>query len=147
MLEIKPVSYSEILDAPNSAELLDAYAKDCVMPDYNPQRQIYAAMENSGALHCFGAYVHRTLIGFVSVITGVMPHNGKRMATIESLFALPSHRKLGTGDALLCAVEKFAVEGKYVALIYTARAGSSLEVVLSRRSGCKESHTMFTRWL
>jgi GNAT superfamily N-acetyltransferase len=147
MLEIKPVSYSEILDAPNAAELLQEYSKDCVMPDYNPQRQMYAALENSGALHCFGAYADGILVGFVSVITGVMPHNGKLMATIESLFALPSHRKLGTGDALLSAVEKFAVEGKYVALIYTARAGSILEVVLSRRPGCKESHTMFTRWL
>ena len=147
MLEIKRISCEDIFYAPNSAELLDAYSKDCVMPDYNPQRQMYAALENSGALHCFGAYSDDILVGFVSVITGVMPHNGKRMATIESLFALPSHRKLGTGDALLSAVERFASEEKYVVLLYTARVGSPLEVVLSRRPGCKASHTMFTRWL
>ena len=147
MLEIKPVSYSEILDDPNSAELLHAYSKDCVMPDYDPQRQMYAALENSGALHCFGAYLEDTLVGFASVITGVMPHNGKRMATIESLFALPSHRKYGIGDALLSAVEVLALKEGCVALLYTARVGSPLEVVLSRRPGCKESHTMFTRWL
>jgi GNAT superfamily N-acetyltransferase len=147
MLEIKRISCEDIFYASNSAELLDAYSKDCVMPDYNPQRQMYATLENSGALHCFGAYSDGILVGFVSVITGVMPHNGKRMATIESLFALPSHRKLGTGDALMSAVEKFASEEKYVVLLYTARVGSPLEVVLSRRPGCKASHTMFTRWL
>jgi GNAT superfamily N-acetyltransferase len=147
MLEIKPVSYADILDAPNSAELLDAYSKDCVMPDYNPQRQIYAAMENSGALHCFGAYSDDVLVGFVSVVAGVMPHNGKRIATIESLFALPSHRKLGTADALLSTVESFSIRNGCVALLYTARVGSPLDVVLSHRPGCKASHTMFTRWL
>ena len=147
MLEIKPVSYSEILDAPNSAELLDAYAKDCVMPDYNPQRQIYQAMEKSGALYCFGAYVDDVLIGFVSVVTGVMPHNGKREATIESLFVLPSHRATGAASELMTTVEKVSAVTGCVALLYTARAGSPLEVVLSRRPGCKESHTMFTRWL
>lgn len=147
MLEIRPVSYAEILDAPNSTELLQAYAKDCVVPDYNPQRQIYAALENSGALYCFGAYVRRTLIGFVSVVIGVMPHNGKRTATIESLFVLPSHRATGAANELMTTVERVSAVTGCVALVYTARAGSSLEVVLSRRPGCKASHTMFTRWL
>jgi len=147
MLEIRPVSYAEILDATNSAELLDAYAKDCVVPDYNPQRQIYEAMENSGALYCFGAYVNDVLVGFVSVVAGVMPHNGKRTATIESLFVLPSHRATGAASELMTIVEKVSAVTGCVALVYTARVGSPLEVVLSRRPGCKSSHTMFTRWL
>jgi GNAT superfamily N-acetyltransferase len=147
MLEIKPVSYSEILDAPNSAELLDTYAKDCVMPDYNPQRQIYAAMEKAGAFHCFGAYVFGSLIGFISVITGVMPHNGKKMATIESLFVLPAYRTNGAEGALMSSVEGLASASGCVAFIYTARIGSSLEKILSRRRGCKATHTNFTRWL
>jgi GNAT superfamily N-acetyltransferase len=126
---------------------LDAYAKDCVMPDYAPQRQMYAAMENSGALHCFGAYANDVLVGFVSVVTDAMPHNGKRTATIESLFALPSHRKLGTGDALLSAAEAFAGVSGFNPLSYTARKGSALEKILSRRKGCMASHTMFTKWL
>ena len=147
MIDIKPVSYAEILDAPNATELLDAYSKDCMMPAHDPQRQMYEAMERSGSLKCFGAFYSGVLVGFVSVITGVMPHNGKRIATIESLFALPSHRQYGTGDALLSAVEVFALKEGCVALLYTARVGSPLEVVLSRRPGCKASHTMFTRWL
>jgi GNAT superfamily N-acetyltransferase len=147
MLEIKPVSYTEILDAPNSAELLDAYSKDCVMPDYAPQRQIYSAMEKAGSIYCFGAYVSGTLIGFVSVFAGVMPHNGKLLATIESLFVLPSHRATGAADALMAAVERVSKAAGCVNLLYTARVGSPLEVVLSRRPGCKKSHTTFTRWL
>jgi GNAT superfamily N-acetyltransferase len=147
MLEIRSVSYAEILDAPNSAELLDAYAKDCVMPDYNPQRQIYEALERSGSLRCFGAYMDDVLVGFVSVVTGVMPHNGKRTATIESLFVLPSHRATGAANELMTTVERVSKVTGCVALVYTARVGSPLELVLSRRPGCKESHTMFTRWL
>jgi hypothetical protein len=34
-----------------------------------------------------------------------------------------------------------------VALLYTARIGSRLDKILSRRAGCEPSHTVFTRWL
>lgn len=138
-----PTRYSEILA--NSA-LIERYAVECAV-EADPQPEIYAALDQVGVLKCFGAYTGAELAGFVSLLMNVMPHNGKRIATIESIFAVPEHRNLGTGDALLDAAEAFAAASGCAALIYTARVGSALEKVLSRRHGCEHSHAMFTRWL
>ncbi len=144
---IRRVSYSEILTAHNAQQLIDEYAAECSIPDHNPQAEIYAAMEKNGVLVCFGAYVAGDLVGFVSMLTAIMPHNGKRAATIESLFVLSAHRDSGAGNDLLAAAEYHAAWSMCVALLYTARIGSRLDKILSRRAGCEPSHTVFTRWL
>jgi hypothetical protein len=144
---IRRVSYSEILGALNARALISEYAAECSLADHDPQHQMYAAMEECGALQCFGAYVADELIGFASVVNAVMPHNGKRAATMESLFVLASCRDGCAGNDLLSAVEEYASGIGCGPLLYTARIGSRLEKVLSRRSGCLASHTVFTRWL
>lgn len=146
-VSIRRCSYSEILAAPNASELIDEYAAECSLPDHNPQAAMYAAMEQNGALVCFGAYVAGDLIGFVSMLTAIMPHNGKRAATIESLFVLSARRFTGAGDDLLVAAEQHAADLECVALLYTTRIGSRLEKILKHRAGCDASHTVFTRWL
>jgi GNAT superfamily N-acetyltransferase len=144
---IRRVSYSEIFGAPNGQKLIDEYAAECSVPDADPQIGMYAAMEQSGALQCFGAYLDGRLIGFATVLKAVMPHHGKRVATLESLFVSPSDRDSGAGNDLLSAAEQFAAVSACEALLCTARIGSTLEKVLSRRVGCNATHTGFTRWL
>ncbi len=144
---IRRVSHLEILRAVNARELIAEYAAECSMPGAEPQAETYAAMEHAGALQCFGAYVAEELVGFVSVLTAVMPHNGKRMATVESLFVHPGHRGSGAGNDLLFAAEQYADETECVAITQTARIGSRLDRVLSRRAGSQPSHTVYTRWL
>ncbi len=144
---IRRVSYSEILGAPNAQELINEYAAECSIPDADPQRQIYAAMEQSGALQCIGAYIADELVGFVSILSGVMPHHGKRVATVESLFVLPSYRHSGAGNDLLSAAERYATEAECVAILYNTRINSRLEKVLLRRYECQPTHTVYTRWL
>lgn len=143
MLRVLPTRYGEIL----ASYLIQEYAAECCIPDAEPQPHIYAAMEQAGALECFGAYIDDALVGFVSVVSSIMPHNGKRIATIESIYAAPEHRDSGAGTALMDAAEEFSATSGCIVLIYTARVGSALEKVLSRRSGCSRSHAMFSRWL
>jgi GNAT superfamily N-acetyltransferase len=137
----------DILGAPNARELFDAYAADCLMPGSKPQVEIYQSMEQACVLACFGAYAGDELVGFVTLVKSVMPHHGKRIASIESLFVEASHRAGGTGSRLLDAAREFAASSWCAALLYTARVGSELETLLSRREGCKRSHTVFTEWL
>lgn len=147
MVEIRQVSYADILDAPNAAELLEAYSKDCIAPDYNPQREMYAAMERVNALKCFGAYRGGSLVGFASVLSSVMPHTGKKSATMESLFVLPAHRNTGAGVLLLDASEKYARESGCAIFSGVARIGSAFEKVLLRRAGFHLTHSQHTRFL
>lgn len=144
---IRRVSHSEILCAVNATELIAEYAAECSLPGAEPQVKMYAAMEEAGVLQCIGAYQRELLVGFVSVITTVMPHNGKRVATVESLFVSHSERPTGAGNALLDAAEMYSSESGCVALLNTARKGSRLDKVLARRSGARATHTVYTSWL
>ena len=140
-------SVAEILDEANARSLIAAYADECCVPDAVPQREMYLAMELAGMLTCFGAYVDGELVGFVSVIVSVMPHHGKLVATVESLYAAPEYRDRGAGIGLMGVAERHAEESGCVCLTYTARVGSRLETVLALRAGCERSHEMYTKWL
>lgn len=144
-VDIRKCGVAEVFDDPRSDVLIAEYAEECSEPGVDPQRPMYEAMEQSGVLQCFGAYVAGGLIGFVTVLTSLMPHTGKRVATIESLFALTSHRASGAGEALLSAAEQYASATGCVRLLYTARINSRLNTVLSRRSGCEATHIVFSR--
>ena len=149
VLRILPVSFIDILDAENADEILRAYAEECLVPGATPQRSIYEAMEKAGALQCFAAYTEATdlLIGFVSVLTAVMPHTGQPLATIESLFVDLPCRGTGAGLALLAAAEQYAQDFGCDKLVVTARVGSALDKVLSRRDGYTLTHLQHTRQL
>lgn len=142
---IRPVSYTEILDAPNAGDLLKLYAKECLVDDPTPQREMYEQMTNAGMLHFFGAYAAGKLIGFASVIIGPMPNHGKRIASLIHLFVMPSHRVSGAGSDLLTAAETLA-DAEGVTMVYTARVGSELDQMLLQRRDVDFTHCMFTRW-
>lgn len=59
-IDIRPVPVAAIFDAPNSADLIRAYAKECLIPDAEPQRATYEAMEKVKVLQCFASYVRPT---------------------------------------------------------------------------------------
>ena len=141
------VSHVEILCAPNAQQLIDEYAAECSIPGADPQAERYAALEQSGALQCFAAYTDDELIGFASVLSAVMLHNGRRMGTLESIFVSQNHRSSGAGNALLTAAEQYAAEVECVGLSYIPRIGSTMEKILLRRSDCLPTHTVYTRWL
>lgn len=147
MSEIRKIRCADILDSPNSPELLAEYGLECEMPDYLPQRSMYEDMEARGAFDCFGAYLSGRLIGFISIVNVIMPHNGKKMALVESLFVSPAWRDSGAGNDLLAAGKSLSRDSGCVAILYSARAGSRLETILSRSPGCKKTHTGFTEWL
>lgn len=143
---IRPVSYVDILDAPNASELLNEYAEECVISDHDPQRDMYRAMHDAGILHCFGFFDEEVLVGFVTIISTVMPHNGKKLANIESIFLQGSRRGTGAGLKLIEQAEKFAKESGSVALLYCPRIGSRMAKILDRRNGVSATHTVYTRW-
>jgi hypothetical protein len=153
MLEIKPVSYSEILDDARGQELIRAYAASCIVPDAEPQRQLYEAMEKAGIIHAFGAYVRSDgltaplLVGFASVICSTMPHDGHLVATLGEMFIDLPYRSTDAEDLLLSAVEKVAVYTGCRCIICLARTDSKYSKRLSQREGFNQTHSQYTKWL
>jgi GNAT superfamily N-acetyltransferase len=128
-LEIRPVSYAEILA---QTELLNAYAEECSIPEIgvpDPQAEIYEQMQKLGMLQVFGAF-DPDLIGFASLLLTVLPHYGKKVATVESLFVLPEYRTIGVGSELLAMIERFAKDEGCTAILYSAPAGGKLAKLL-----------------
>jgi GNAT superfamily N-acetyltransferase len=143
MGEIRLVRYSDILGAPNAAELISEYAQECVV-QIDPQVEAYRAMERAGAFVAFGVYDGDVLVGFASVLMAVMPHDGRKVGTVESIFVSEGHRR-DTGGSLMLALEDYAQSAGCADLLYTARVGSRMEWILSHRKKCRHTHSVHTR--
>jgi len=147
---IRPIAYSEILNAPNATELLAEYAAECALPEIgpiDPQADMYALMEQSRAFQCFGVYEGPELVGFASFLAYVVPHYGKRIATVESLFIARSERKGRAGNELMAAIEEYARRCGCVAILYSAPADSQFEQLLGLLRPYRHSNTVFARSL
>ena len=147
MNEIRRIGYAEILSQPR---LLDNYSAECSIPEIgipNPQADMYAKMEESGMMKCFGAFSNDVLIGFASILFSVLPHYGKKVAIVESLFVAQLCRESGAGKELMKAIESEAKGEGCVVMLYSATTDSQLEKVLSIRKDCRRTNAVFTRVL
>ena len=129
MTAVRPVSYAQILDAPNAAELMAEYAAECSVAEYGeacPQRELYAQMERSGAFHAFGVLDGERLCGFATLLIFVLPHYGSKIAAVESLFVAKAWRSGGAGGRLMDALEAYAAQQGAAAIQYVAPVKSRL---------------------
>lgn len=126
MIKIKHICVQDVLD---NSHLLDAYAeesKNSIVPEHDPDVEVYMSLEQSGALKVFGAYEGSDLVGFISVTYTVLPHYSSLSGRIESFFVLKEHRKFGTGKRLIKAVEKQAKSMGCQSLHLSAPVGGDL---------------------
>jgi len=141
---VRQVSTADILASPYAAELLKDYAAECSIPligQINPQPEIYAALEQAGVLTGFGFYEGKRLVGFGTVLTTILPHYGKKVATVESIYA-----KRG-GKDLMEAIEAYARGVGCVAIFYSAPAGGRLEDLLLLKKNFSHTNTIFCKGL
>lgn len=130
---IKPVSYATILDAPNTKELMHAYAAECAaveLGEAHPQRELYDILEKSGGFQAFAVYEGETIVGFACVLIYVLPHFGKKIAASESIFVLQGH---SGGGPLLRIMKEHAKASGCEKFIYSAPLGSRFDRVLASR--------------
>ena len=144
--EIRRISYADILDSPDAASLLEEYSAECSIPEIGipkPQRDLYDRMESSGLMHSFGAFYGSEIVGFAMIIIFILPHYGKKIANVESLFLSQSHRRGGAGKKLMEHIEAFAAERQCAGVLYNARAESNLERLLEAVPKYKRTNSVF----
>jgi GNAT superfamily N-acetyltransferase len=138
---------TEIFDAPNIKELLDEYAAESSihgLPHPKAKVDLYKQLETVGILYAIGAFLEETLIGFILVVSPVIPHYSEKISTTESFFVAKEYRKTGAGTKLRLAAEKYAKEICALGLLISAPIGSVLAEVLPR-AGYKETNRVFFR--
>jgi len=147
MLDIRQVSVDDFFDDPETDRLLQLYAAECAiddMPRPVPHVMSYKALEASGALHAFAAYVDGKMVGFIAVIIPILPHYSVKTAATESFFVDPEHRSGGLGLKIIAYIERYAKEQGAAGLLISAPAGSRLEKMMSRFD-YKHTNTVFFR--
>jgi hypothetical protein len=104
-------------------------------------------MESSGLMESFGVFKEGRMIGFATILIFTLPHYGKKIANVESLFLSAVHRRGGAGKELMEHVESVAMGRQCAGVLYNARAGSSLERLLDSCSRYERTNSVFLRSL
>jgi hypothetical protein len=138
---IKQVTCQELAGDPKFTGLIEEYADESAiagMPRPNYQFGVYRMMEMAGDFHLIAAYIEGELVGFLTMSVTVLPHYGKRVATVESYFVTQAHRSGGPGLDLLRAAEWLAKALDAVGILVSAPKGGKLSRVMPR---AKYKHT------
>jgi GNAT superfamily N-acetyltransferase len=134
MINIRAVSYADIIGASNAKELFAEYEAECANPELapiNPQTDLYAAMEASGGLQAFGVYDEDALIGFFTVLIWTVPHYGKKIGSNADIFLASAHRMNGVGSKMIVLAEEYAKSKECVCFQWTVPAGSRFARLLA----------------
>lgn len=144
---VRPCTVAEILRAANIDRIAEAYSAESAitgLPHPVAKMEIYAHLEASGALYVIGAFADDLPVGFITVLSPVLPHYSKLVAVAESYFVLPEYRKSGAGLKLLRAAEDRARAVGSPGLLVSAPYGGVLADVLPH-VGYVTTNTVFFR--
>jgi GNAT superfamily N-acetyltransferase len=144
---IRPVSYAEILSAPNAQELFSEYESECALPELSPicpQADLYEAMEKGGGMQAFGVYEGEKLIGFMTVLVWIVPHYGKRIASTADFFLADAFRIKGIWPKMMATIKEYAKSKGCVSLQCTAPVGSRFDLLMGlNKNRCRKTNHVY----
>lgn len=148
-VEVRRINVTEAFASQSFPALCREYAKESAidgLPDPQEKLSAYQALEASGsdAFCAYGAFLDDELIGFVALLTPVLPHYGIAVAVAESLFVAAEHRKTGAGTLLIRQAEKHAREMRSPGMLFSAPSGGRLAMLLPR-IGYRETNRVFMK--
>ena len=145
----RQISVAEAFADPAFPALCREYAEESAiagLPDPREKLSAYQALEacGSAAFCACGAFTGDVLIGFIVLLTPVLPHYGAAIAVAESLFVGGAHRKTGAGMLLIRWAEKRAGDVGSPGMLFSAPSGGRLSVLLPR-IGYRETNRVFLK--
>ncbi|MDR1947620.1 MAG: GNAT family N-acetyltransferase [Desulfovibrio sp.] len=146
---VRQISIAEAFANPAFPALCREYAVESAiagLPAPQEKQSAYEALEASGSnVFCaYGAFLGDMLIGFVVLLTPVLPHYGASIAVAESLFVGGAYRKTGAGMLLVRRAEKRAREMRSPGMLFSSPSGGRLAVLLPR-IGYRETNRVFLK--
>lgn len=130
---IASYTVAEMYNHEHFHELVAEYADECAidgMPAPEYKMESYLQLEKVGALKTFAAFNNERLIGFIVLVSPVIPHYGMLVTVIESVFVGKAFRKTGAGLRLIRAAEMHAKEIRSPGLLANAPYGGEAGNVL-----------------
>jgi GNAT superfamily N-acetyltransferase len=135
MITVRQCRADDILLSPQFDALVAEYAAECLTDGVEHKAvnaDLYRRYESLGMLTPFIAIDTNAgeMVGFISLMSHMMPHHSTVLATVESFFVASHARKGGAGVKLLRAAEKHAKELGASGLFVSAPVGSRLETMM-----------------
>lgn len=146
MVEIKQCSIIDLFVREDFHSLVKEYLAESSVKElgeYNVTVDMYIPLHNSGKFFVWGAFIEDELIGFVNVISLAMPHHGKLISTIESIFVAKQHRNTGAGVKFMRIVDEHAKNIGAVGVVYNAPIHGSLVEYLENSDKFVETSRVF----
>ncbi len=148
-ITVRQTSVAEVFAHPSFPVLCREYAEESAIAGLPvPQEKLsaYQALEASGssAFSLYGAFLGDVLVGFVVLLTPVLPHYGAAIAVAESLFVGSAYRKTGAGMLLIRQAERRAREVRSPGMLFSAPSGGRLSVLLPR-IGYRETNRVYLK--
>ena len=146
---VRRITVAEVFENETFPALCREYAAESAiagLPDPQEKLSAYQALEASGSnVFCvYGAFLDDALIGFITLLTPVLPHYGAAIAVAESLFVGGAYRKTGAGMLLIRRAEKRAREVRSPGMLFSAPTGGRLAALLPR-IGYRETNRVFLK--
>lgn len=147
MIEIKPTSFAALHQNKAFMALVHEYNVECSlvgMPRFDEKLSTYHAIDGSEFFHAFMAVDDGELVGFMFILTPVIPHYGYAIATTESLFVGTTYRKSGAGMALIRFAYAFAKSVGSPAIAISSPSGGRLQSILPKM-GFRETNRIYLK--
>ncbi len=134
-MEIISCTALDIINHPSFEALREEYIEECAnakLPKPKEKIEIYKALDNCGHLYGFAALKQDELLGFVFILAPTMPHYGRLIAVVDSIFVAKKHRNSGAGLRLIRRAEQCARDLSSPALIISVPINGDLDKLLPR---------------
>ena len=131
---VRPCAILEIRDAAGAEALLAEYEAESSIKGLGgvcPQWDTYAALEDAGLARAWVAEVDGQIVGLLVLMSAVLPHYGRKIATTESFFVAAAHRSSGAGLALLREAKRAAADMWCAGIFASAPAGGRADELFS----------------
>jgi len=138
-LEVVPITLEVLIG--DGYHLFEQHCTELEGEDFAPDLERYEQLQKQRTLLCIGAYVGNNMVGYSTTVLYRHGHHDTIIASNDSLYIDPNYRR-GLGLHLIRQTEKHAHECGVDCMVWSAKPGSHLDLILARRRNCdlSENH-------
>lgn len=141
-LEIVVVTFDVLMA--DGRHLFQRHCQELDNKDFEPEPERYKVMEDKCSLICLGVYSGQKMVGYSTTVLFRHGHHHTLMAGSDSIYILPEFRR-GVGLQLIRQTEKHAQEAGVDCMVWSAKPGSTLDLILAARRGYQHSESHYQR--
>jgi hypothetical protein len=149
LADVRAVPVADVL---RERALLEAHWQEIALNkdvmELAPRHEVYDSLESSGALLTLGAFSGEHMVGYSATVILPHLHYGNLIyATNDVLFVAKAHRVGTLGLRLIHETERLSAQRGARLMLWHAKEGSALDLMLGRRKHYAVQDIIYSRTL